>query len=372
MSTYYNDNDPSAAAWLRELMADGLIPEGEVDERSILDVEPADIAGFRQCHFFAGIGGWAYALRLAGWPDDRSVWTGSPPCQPFSVAGLNLGRDDPRHLAPHFLDLVTACRPPVIFGEQVASAAVFGKVAGGAGRRAAAEPEWAWLDDVSAHLEAAHYAFGASDLPAASVGAPHQRQRCFFGAYDLRLAAGGLADSRRASDEPRRHDVAGATREDQGAEEKRQRLRDDAGDGRDSRGAQHAACDGWQQRRAAPIGRSVAGGCGAVDLADGDDTRLQGRQLHTERADECAPRSGGLVDRQSEPGPVSGFWRDADWLFCTDGKWRPTEPGIQPLAHGVPGRVGLLRGAGNAIVPELAAEFIQAFERAREMTRAHA
>ncbi|SEG38420.1 DNA cytosine methyltransferase, partial [Jhaorihella thermophila] len=130
MAVYYNDADPEACAWLRELVAAGLLPAGEVDERSILEVEPADLLGFAQCHFFAGIGGWPYALRLAGVAEDLSVWTGSPPCQPFSQAGQRKGQDDDRHLAPAFLRLVAACRPKLVFGEQVASAAVLGKVGG--------------------------------------------------------------------------------------------------------------------------------------------------------------------------------------------------------------------------------------------------
>ena len=56
-----------------------------------------DIAGYTQCHFFAGIGIWSYALRLAGWPDDRQVWTGSCPCQPFSAAGKGEAFNDERH-----------------------------------------------------------------------------------------------------------------------------------------------------------------------------------------------------------------------------------------------------------------------------------
>ena len=137
-SIYYNDNCPQVCAWIRQLMFDGLIPYGVVDSRSILDVEPADLEGFTQCHFFCGIAGWAYALKLAGWPATRPVWTGSPPCQPFSAAGKLEGKDDARHLAPHFISLVRACRPPVLFGEQVASAAVFGKSA----KRVGGEPEW--------------------------------------------------------------------------------------------------------------------------------------------------------------------------------------------------------------------------------------
>ena len=54
---YYNEIDRFAAAWLRELIKAGLLPDGEVDERSIADVSPGDLAGFTQCHFFAGIGG---------------------------------------------------------------------------------------------------------------------------------------------------------------------------------------------------------------------------------------------------------------------------------------------------------------------------
>ena len=122
MAVYYNDADPAACAWLRELIEAGHLPAGDVDERSILEVEPADLRGFTQCHFFAGIGGWPYALRLAGVDEDLSVWTGSPPCQPFSQAGQRKGQDDDRHLAPAFLRLVAACRPEFVFGERGSSA----------------------------------------------------------------------------------------------------------------------------------------------------------------------------------------------------------------------------------------------------------
>ena len=195
MTAYYNEWDAGAAAWLRELIKRGLIADGEVDERSILDVCSDDLQGFTQCRFFAGVGGWSYALRLAGWPDDAPVWTGSPPCQPFSAAGQQKGKDDDRHLAPHFASLVASGRPPILFGEQVASAAVFGKAAKRSGGAAAGEPEWAWIDDLQDRLEAAHYAVGASDIPAAGIGAPHIRQRTFFGAVRLADAeAGGRVD----------------------------------------------------------------------------------------------------------------------------------------------------------------------------------
>ena len=118
---YYNEFDPYAARWLENLVAEGLLPDGYVDDRDIHDVTPNDLKGFTSCHFFAGIGGWPLALRMAGWPDERPVWTGSCPCQPFSSAGQKNGFDDPRHLWPVWFRLVRELRPGVVFGEQVAS-----------------------------------------------------------------------------------------------------------------------------------------------------------------------------------------------------------------------------------------------------------
>jgi len=163
MTAFYNEIDPYAAQWLRNLIAAGHIAPGVVDERSIVDIQPADLEGFDQVHFFAGIGVWSHALRRAGWPDERHVWTGSCPCQPFSSAGKRKGTDDERHLWPHFFRLIQECHPSVVLGEQVASKDGLG-----------------WLDAVSADLEGAGYAFRAADLCAAGVGAPHIRQRLWF------------------------------------------------------------------------------------------------------------------------------------------------------------------------------------------------
>ena len=89
--SYYNEIDPFAAEMLRNLIAAGHIAPGDVDERSIEDVRPDDLRGYAQCHFFAGVGVWSYALRRAGYPDARPVWSGSCPCQPFSTAGKGAG-----------------------------------------------------------------------------------------------------------------------------------------------------------------------------------------------------------------------------------------------------------------------------------------
>ena len=162
---YYNEIDPYAAQWLRNLIAAGHIAPGDVDERSIVDVRPDDLRGYRQCHFFAGIGGWSRALRLAGWPDERRIWTGSCPCQPYSVASVAVGgaqgQSDERHLWPPFFGLVRECRPSELLGEQVESAL-----------------KWGWWDGVALDLEAEGYACGAAVLRSDVWG--HERKRLYW------------------------------------------------------------------------------------------------------------------------------------------------------------------------------------------------
>ena len=167
MKAYYNENDPFPAQWLRNLCAAQIIESGKIDERSIKEVQADDLTKFTQCHFFAGIGVWSYALKLAGWPPNEPVWTGSCPCQPWSSAsrGRAKGQADPRHLWPVWFKLIRECRPPVIFGEQVS---------GGDGLL--------WFDAVASDLEREGYTCRAFDLDAACWGLP-PRKRLFFVAY---------------------------------------------------------------------------------------------------------------------------------------------------------------------------------------------
>ncbi len=302
MAAYYNEFDPYAAQWLRNLIKSGLIADGDVDDRSIRDVAAGDLKGYTQCHFFAGIGVWSHALRLAGWDDARPVWTGSCPCQPFSAAGQGKGVEDERHLWPEFHRLIAECRPPVVFGEQVASKDGLG-----------------WLDAVCADMEASGYAVGAADLCAAGIGAPHIRQRLWFVGERL-----GNADSPR-------HEGHGL-----------QPL--------------HGSGEGREQVGSATGSGTTGGLANARD--DGSQGRLSGR---ADAGWETLDGSVGRGGADSRPSPTNGYWRDADWLHCRDGKWRPVEPGTFPLAHGAPARVGRLRAYGNAIVPQAAAEVIGAY-----------
>lgn len=163
MAHYYNENDPKVSKWLKELVEKGFLPYGDVDTRSILDVDAVDLRPYQQCHFFAGIGGWSLALQLAQWPEERLVWTASLPCQPFSGAGRKKREQDERHLWPKFYEIVQQLHPPTIFGEQVSSKAAL-----------------PWWDNVQSDLENADYAATAFDLCAAGVGAPHLRQRLYW------------------------------------------------------------------------------------------------------------------------------------------------------------------------------------------------
>jgi DNA (cytosine-5)-methyltransferase 1 len=272
MTAYYNEFNPEAAAHLRNLIKRGLIAPGDVDERSIIDVRADDLIGYRQCHFFAGIGGWPLALRFAKVRDDAPVWTGSPPCQPYSCAGKKLGFSDPRHLAPKLLDLIAERKPSMFFGEQVTPA--IGKN---------------WLDFVHLEMEAEGYACGTAVLPACCIGAPHERKRAFIGAVRGLVYANNQCE----------------------------------------------------------LSASNASGNGDID-------------------------GTGSASNES--------WNRSEWIPCKDGRSRPIEPGLSPVVNGIPKGMGRgkhslaamaaanrrsrIRGYGNAIVPQLAAQFIMAFMEA--------
>lgn len=329
MSAYYNELDPYPARWLENLIAAGHIAPGVVDARDILDLSPEDVRGATQAHFFAGIGVWSAALRLAGWPDDAPLWTGSCPCQPFSAAGRGGGFSDRRHLWPGWFGLVRECLPPVIVGEQVASPAGLG-----------------WLDVVLSDLEGAGYACGAADLCAAGVGAPHIRQRIYFVAardgarldqVRVRLRERGpgaaAADGAISADGRVLGDAAGPRLD---------RSEDAGADLRDAR--TRAQAD--ERRPARDLEPERAGATRGVEDTD------QPHPLHGTQ-----PRGWRLV--QPAPHATDGFWSPADWIPCLDGRARPVEPGTFPLAHGATSRVGRLRAYGNAIVRQQAQAFIE-------------
>jgi DNA (cytosine-5)-methyltransferase 1 len=155
---------------------------------------------------FSGIGGFDLAAEWAGWnnifhcewnpfgqrvlahhfPNSKSyndiiktnfsvhagqidVLTGGFPCQPYSTAGLRKGKADERHLFPEMLRAIKEIKPKWVIGENVR-----GLVNWGGGMV---------FDEVCNDLESEGYEVQPFLIPAASVNAPHQRQRIWFIAY---------------------------------------------------------------------------------------------------------------------------------------------------------------------------------------------
>lgn len=417
MSAYYNENDPKAVAWLRELIKAGHIAPGDVDERSIKEVQPEDVRSYTQCHWFAGIGVWSYALRLAGWEDSRPAWSGSCPCQSFSAAGKQEGFSDPRHLWPEWFRLIRECRPVSILSEQVGAAIRHG-----------------WLDLVQDNLESIKYTVGSAVMGASSAGAPHIRERVYFVADSensvRRTKQQEYEDAHRWNGSGRRGNVgelahtsgerirAGgpgspeqAPTRVQGEDRERQRLWSDSGkresssrmanpNGRDSctereqrsgeYGQQQEDCGLSVMADSLPTGRtegrtgtgdgSIAGCSEFGNLGDAGSQRLpEQRSKRGILPEEDQSQTGETSVRASSP--TNGFWRDAEWIACTDGKSRPVKRGSFPLVAGSSGRMGRssdpsaplnaeatsetrimrLRGYGNSIVAPLAQAFIEAY-----------
>lgn len=353
---YYNDNDPYCCAWLRNLIAAGLIPDGEVDGRSIRLVQPYDLWGFAHVHLFAGIAGWPLALQIAGWDLDLPCWTASCPCQPLSGAGQGRGDADERHLWPAVYDLIAECRPDVLLGEQVAS-------------RLGLE----WISGVQADLETLHFAVGVTVLPACAVGAPHRRERLWFVAHAQGDRLDGEWGECRKQAEPRERrgepDHGGS---DVAAPHRDGRHQGRTGDGPGQTGTRRE--DGAQPPRCG--GAAHAGEPGLPAPEREALPRARRRDQGGATTERGGGRAGGVGDaqdlgsppRHGGPGHNLGQgqpqrpnpWSGAEWLACADGRYRRVEPGIPLLAARVPHRVAKLRAIGNAIVPALAAEFVKA------------
>jgi DNA (cytosine-5)-methyltransferase 1 len=202
------------------------------------------------------------------------------------------------------------------------------------------------------------YAFGLVPFTSAGIGAPHIRERAYWVANSNLQYESTTRDSPGAAKSCRRGEVI--------------RLADT------NHYRQQPGKGGGCRCKCAEQGFNIGRSCQNGRLGNANVTRLEG---HT--------GNDGAAGRERQAGPtaapgihlrpleVNGFWRDADWLFCRDGKWRPVEPGTFPLVDGAaarmgriePGvarvassnRVGRLKGYGNAINAQAAAAFIRAY-----------
>ena len=399
VSAYYNEFDPKAAAWLRQLIKNGNITPGEVDERSITEINPDDLIGFDRVHFFAGIGTWDYCLNESGW-GDRPIWTASLPCQPFSSAGKGLGKSDERHLLPHFLELVRQCKPDTIFGEQVEGAIKHG-----------------WLDDLQTNMEAEGYAIGHCVLGAHSIGAAHIRQRLYW-------VANSISEQREQQQNERSSSVFRTAVQSEECVSRPSDIRSTFDGGmvyanepgsrqgieatetaRHGDSIESASCvNGManteiviKQHQTELEGRSDIERCGTTGGMG--NTEHNGHATDTLPASHVQPGTERRQDGADIPGEFTGTsgrddatslfgceigrgeWHNTDWLYCRDNKYRPVKSGIKPLVNGITrgmvhgsdpseqinanetqeARVMRLKGYGNAIQAQTAMAFISAY-----------
>lgn len=341
--TYFNDFDTDVIKWLNKLSEVNYIQADKIDDRSIKEVKGSDIGQYDRCHFFAGIGGWELALELAGWPEDKPVWTGSCPCQPFSTAGKGKGTKDERHLWPEFRRLIEECKPSTIFGEQVASKA---------GRE--------WLDRVQTDLEALGYAVGTADLCSAGVGSPNIRQRLYWVA-DAKYMPKGSGESNEQS---------------QSKKDGRSRSSDSGigierlGDSQSGRLQSGELLENQSAGSTEPASIDIQGSAEAIGMVDSVNERLEG---YTGNGSSSRESRRLCADEGRPTGKT--MWDNFDVVRCVEPtkepgrfveKWRRVECGTLPLAPRLPKGVELststlLKGYGNSICPQVAAEFIGAF-----------
>ena len=97
------------------------------------------------------------------------IISGGFPCQPYSVAGKRLGKEDERHLWPEMLRIIREVAPTYVVGENV--------------RGLVNWSDGMVFEEVCADLEAEGYDVQPFILPAAGVGAPHRRDRVWFVAH---------------------------------------------------------------------------------------------------------------------------------------------------------------------------------------------
>jgi len=219
-------------------------------------------------------------------------------------------------------------------------------------------------------LEALGYGVGAADLSAAGVGAPHIRQRLWWCGMDnpasARHQATGQGAEAEAWNEARmrglefRRSVGGM------AEPVCEIVPDGVG-----RSSTKGTGPEPQGRHAQPDCAGPLGGadgnrshCWSPTIAhrcrDGKTRRVPAKWMaYATPQPGIQPLVDGLPSRMDGGGTQGDGEEVAGWQTPTSDL--VPDPDLFPLAEAVPGRLGLLKGSGNSIVPMLAKEFILCF-----------
>ena len=299
-------------------------------------------------------------------PTRPDVICGGFPCQPFSVAGDQRAKDDPRHLWPEMLRIIKEQKPTWVVGENVSGLVKLG------------------LDEILDEMEDQGYSTRTFNIPAFSVGAPHQRQRLWI--------IGHLGDpEHNGSPTPERE--RGLLKQ---SEEQKKQISIWEFEGTSSASGDVANPDNERVRsriggddfdyeeESGEGGVDGEGSAGddewydtsptqdeGVDVSNPDNTRdrtqehrvdedgkknIQGRQEHTQSkssrhgADIPDHNGKGLQgQRKKYKLPKSKRKREIG-----GSSWWDVEPNVGRVAYGVPNRVFKLRALGNSIIPQIA------------------
>ena len=266
------------------------------------------------------------------------VLSGGFPCQPFSTAGRRKGTTDDRYLWPEMYRIIGEVRPRWVVGENVPGLLAWSK--------------GLVFEQVLLDLEAEGYEAWAVILPVAGIGAPHRRDRIWFIAHAGREAGGrwedtadGSIDHGEGAEQGQKTNVVGGLCA--------------AGITADADGGKCKTGVGVQDGERKP---AIADGC-EVDVPNAD-----GGGRSKGRGDKNEPENAEQDSGEFASWDVGGAWEDF-----------PTQPPLCSRNDGFPGgldgisfsrwRKESIKGAGNAIVPQIALEIFKVIDKCERQAR---
>jgi DNA (cytosine-5)-methyltransferase 1 len=271
-----------------------------------------------------------------------TLLTGGFPCQPFSIAGKQGGKNDDRYLWPEMLRVIREARPTWIIGENVAGIVNMA------------------LDQVHTDLEAEGYEVESIIIPACAVDAPHRRDRVWIVAHsklhgnqrterEINAEADCVAESFGTKYCSTWQSIGTSEQQRRETEQRHDDVADTCGERQF-----------WHQRKRQASEEGVSSGhasqcCSQIFGEDVADTVNQGWQGRVHRREDAERQ--GVDGHAGCCGSTHGQSGEATWL---------PEPNVGRVAHGIPNRVAKLRGLGNAIVPQVAAEIIRCINQVME------
>ena len=216
------------------------------------------------------------------------VICGGYPCQPFSVAGLQKGEEDPRHLWPEYFRLVRELRPSYVIGENVGGHIRLG------------------LDSVLEDLDSENYTVRCFSVEAASLGAPHRRERIFWIAENMADSYPGFSELTDEEIQAGWHALNGSG---SGFDVSHAQFKGLEGRSRDNRGGGREVLsgiedDGHSVRRQVRRTGGEDGGAAADDVSDTQGERRGGWDLSGRGAEQRellkTEQEGRTLGREAE------------------------------------------------------------------------